>query len=107
MTQDTKKQFEKQLIQYGLKNNYLDKTTQWQIEKEIVTDSDLKDVTLKFVGSKNQNKWCVFVFFKDGVGGESYYFKSYKDARLYANNLEKGTYQIELEENKNAKLDKK
>ena len=40
MTQDTKKQFEKQLIQYGLKNNY--------IEKE-------KDGTLKFVGSKNQN----------------------------------------------------
>ena len=39
MTQDTKKQFEKQLIQYGLKNNY--------IEKE-------KDGTLKFVGSKNQ-----------------------------------------------------
>jgi hypothetical protein len=41
MTQDKKKQFEKQLIQYGLKNNY--------IEKE-------KDGTLKFVGSKNQNK---------------------------------------------------
>ena len=40
MTQDTKKQFEKDLIQYGLKNNY--------IEKE-------KDGTLKFVGSKNQN----------------------------------------------------
>ena len=41
MTQDTKKQFEKDLIQYGLKHNY--------IEKE-------KDGTLKFVGSKNQNK---------------------------------------------------
>lgn len=41
MTQDTKKQFEKGLIQYGLKHNY--------IEKE-------KDGTLKFVGSKNQNK---------------------------------------------------
>jgi len=39
MTQDTKKQFEKELIQYGLKNNY--------IEKE-------KDGTLKFVGSKNK-----------------------------------------------------
>tara|TARA_R100000700_G_C3153481_1_gene131433 strand:+ start:244 stop:543 length:300 start_codon:yes stop_codon:yes gene_type:complete len=36
---DIKKQFEKQLIQYGLKNNY--------IEKE-------KDGTLKFVGSKNK-----------------------------------------------------
>ena len=35
------KQFEKDLIQYGLKHNY--------IEKE-------KDGTLKFVGSKNQNK---------------------------------------------------
>ena len=82
------KKFEKDLIQYGIKHNY--------IEKE-------KDGTLKFVGSKNQNKWCVFVFFKDGVGGESYYFKSYKDARLYANNLEKGSYQIELEGNKNGK----
>ena len=41
MTQDTKKQFEKDLIQYGLKHNY--------IKKE-------KDGTLKFVGSKNQNK---------------------------------------------------
>jgi hypothetical protein len=39
MTQDKKKHFEKELIQYGLKNNY--------IEKE-------KDGTLKFVGSKNQ-----------------------------------------------------
>lgn len=38
---DIKKQFEKDLIQYGLKHNY--------IEKE-------KDGTLKFVGSKNQNK---------------------------------------------------
>ena len=38
---DTKKQFEKGLIQYGIKHNY--------IEKE-------KDGTLKFVGSKNQNK---------------------------------------------------
>tara|TARA_R100001082_G_scaffold110002_1_gene88599 strand:+ start:1211 stop:1366 length:156 start_codon:yes stop_codon:yes gene_type:complete len=38
---DTKKQFEKGLIQYGLKHNY--------IEKE-------KDGTLKFVGNKNQNK---------------------------------------------------
>jgi hypothetical protein len=85
MTQDTKKQFEKGLIQYGLKHNYIEKTKEG----------------LKFVGSKNQKKWCVFVFFKDGVGGESYYFKSYKDARLYANNLEKGSYQIELEENKN------
>ncbi len=45
-----------------------------------------------------QKKWCVFVFLKDGVGGESYYFKSYKDARLYADNLEKDSYQIELEE---------
>jgi len=44
MTQDTKKQFEKQLIQYGLKNNY--------IEKE-------KDGTLKFVGSKNQKNKSV------------------------------------------------
>ena len=38
---DTKKQFEKGSIQYGIKHNY--------IEKE-------KDGTLKFVGSKNQNK---------------------------------------------------
>jgi hypothetical protein len=38
------KQFEKQLIQYGLKNNY--------IEKE-------KDGTLKFVGSKNQKNKSV------------------------------------------------
>jgi hypothetical protein len=44
MTQDTKKQFEKELIQYGLKNNY--------IEKE-------KDGTLKFVGSKNQKNKSV------------------------------------------------
>jgi len=44
MTQDKKKQFEKQLIQYGLKNNY--------IEKE-------KDGTLKFVGSKNQKNKSV------------------------------------------------
>ena len=44
MTQDKKKQFEKELIQYGLKNNY--------IEKE-------KDGTLKFVGSKNQKNKSV------------------------------------------------
>ena len=40
MTQDTKKQFEKDLIQYGLKHNYIEKTKEG----------------LKFVGSKNQNK---------------------------------------------------
>ena len=44
MTQDKKKHFEKELIQYGLKNNY--------IEKE-------KDGTLKFVGSKNQKNKSV------------------------------------------------
>ena len=35
-----KKQFEKELIQYGLKHNYIEKTKEG----------------LKFVGSKNQNK---------------------------------------------------
>ena len=38
MTQDTKKQFEKGLIQYGLKHNYIEKTKEG----------------LKFVGSKNK-----------------------------------------------------
>jgi len=52
MTQDTKKQFEKELIQYGLKNNY--------IEKE-------KDGTLKFVGSKNQKSKC------NSCEGKGYY----------------------------------
>ncbi len=46
MTQDTKKQFEKELIQYGLKNNY--------IEKE-------KDGTLKFVGSKKPKYFISFM----------------------------------------------
>jgi|TARA_R110002126_G_C10110403_1_gene467245 hypothetical protein len=43
-------------------------------------------------------EWCVFVYFKDGVGGEPFYFKNYKEAILYTNSLVKGGYDIELEE---------